>query len=98
MPNQPPIRLAVPDLRNVKAQPSRPPLIDYTVLVESGDDVLLRTYKAHGYNVDQPGNLHIVRDQQVVASLAAGVWLEARRADYAPEEEQVLRHGYEPID
>lgn len=95
MTDQPPIRLPVPDLRNVKAQP---PLIDYIVLVESDDDVVSRTYKAQGYNVDQPGNLHLVRGQQVVASLAAGIWLEVHRADYAPEEEQVLRHGYGPQD
>lgn len=97
MANQPPIHLPVPDLRNVKPN-GHPPLADYIVTVESGDDVLIRTYRAQGYNVDAPGNLHIVRDGHVVASLAAGIWLEAHRADYAPEEEQTLRHGYGPLD
>ena len=98
MTEMPPVRLPVPDLRNVKAQPPRPILGDFIVLVESGDDVIARTYRAHGYNVDAPGNLHIVRDNHVVASLAAGIWLEAHLAGYVPEEEQTLRHGYGPLD
>jgi hypothetical protein len=95
-PHIPPI--PVPDLRNIKPNGGQPPLADYIVTVESGDDVLIRTYRAHGYNVDAPGNLHIVRDGRVVASLAAGIWLEAHLAGYVPEEEQTLRHGYGPLD
>lgn len=72
-------------------QPQQPPLTHFLVTVEEPDGrVVERDYLITDLSVDAVGNLHLIMNGRIVASLSAGFWIEINRADFAPTDERIL--------
>lgn len=65
-------------------------LTHYLIVVVEGDNLVEHDYLVSGYQVDGAGNLHLVMNQMVVASLGVGVWKTARRRDFQPVGERTV--------
>lgn len=72
------IPLSVPNLQKQQ-------LTHYAVTVRQGGDTEVRDYLLSGYQVDPAGDLHLVVNNMIVCSIAAGQWLEAGRLDVVGE-------------
>lgn len=68
------VPLRVPNLQ-------KPELHHYLVSVRRGEATEIHDYLVSGYSMDPVGNLHLVINQSIVHSFAAGQWLEVGRPD-----------------